>query len=115
MGSTINLSGPGILPLFMADTGANTTATLVKVPPFHQVTVQSAAALYVFAGLSAGDSVPAANRMEFDASAAAAGITFSVGGAEAGTSHASICVALQSGTGTIRCGVEPPIVNKGQS
>ena len=110
MGSQIDLSAPGILPLFQRDTGGNNTTTRVLVPPFHQITIQCASALYVFAGLQAGDAAPN-QRLEFDASASAAGVTFSVGGAEAGTTSASICCALQSGTATIRFSVEPPVVS----
>lgn len=109
MGSQIDLSAPGILPLFQRDTGGNTSTTRVLVPPFHQITIQCASAMYVFAGLQAGDAVPT-QRLEFDASASAAGVTFSVGGTEAGTTSASICCALQSGAATIRFVVEPPVV-----
>lgn len=111
MGSEIDVSRPGILPKFAVDAGANTTTTLIKAPPFHQVTIQSASALYVFSGLSAGDSVPS-ERLEFDASASAAGITFSVGPLETGQFFAGLCCALQSGTGSIRIAVEPPVVDR---
>ena len=107
MGGTIDLSAGGVEPLFGRDTGGNTAATLVKVPPYCTVTLQAQVAIYVFNGVAAAGSL-ADERFEFAAALAQSGVSFKVGGPIVGQRHATINMALQSGTGTVYASIEPP-------
>jgi hypothetical protein len=104
----LDLTG-GVHPKFAAVTGAGTTATLIQGEPGYSVAIFATGAVFVFNDVADGGTVAASTaRKAYSAAQAASGIVHTLGGAVAGQSYATICVAAQASTVDIEVHSIPP-------
>ena len=89
----------GIFPQFVAATGAGTTCTQIRAIPYSTVQIRASGAIFVFNDVAdGGTGAGSTARLAVGATEAAAGITFRAGGAIAGATYATVCIAAQAST-----------------
>jgi hypothetical protein len=96
----IDLTAANVIrPTYKGVAAAGTTCTQIQAPPLHEIRIVASGAIYIFNNVADGGSAPdETGRIPITADVAAAGWTTRVGGADAGKSYGTVCVAAQSGT-----------------
>jgi hypothetical protein len=96
-------------PAFGSESSVGTDCTQIRGPAHTGLAIFATGAVYVFNGVAEGGAAPAATaRKSFGSDQAGSGIQLVFGGAIAGASYATVCIAAQTGTVDVEAYTLPP-------